>query len=398
MEVTIAMTRSPGISAGTSSSAPYMPHIDTAYAAAAPVAAKAVADVVPLTPVAPAVVAKAAPAPAQAVAPVAAVAVAALAHRAFDLTRTVGPAWQRAVAVVTLATALVVAPGVRTVADGFSTRHAQEDERAAVDGAVARYGIADSAAQILTNDLNVYVTDLPGLVPDSFGGWTSISLNGTNAHTNVDVTSARGFVCDAAARGIRVVLWQPGNVVPAMAEDLAAALAAGGVTPADVLDRPFWDAWWWSYDPAVQQRLRESVARAADGHTCRYDVQVRVADGSLITIDFQLAPLVEDGAPPWPQLVTLGLDKGGHRWLYNLEEAGVLRVIGDPDRARDFVRHAAADGPVGHDEYLRGVLQGAVAPGGAIPHATSRVAACISRAGGLENPRGSPRQINKHLR
>ena len=57
----------------------------------------------------------------------------------------------------------------------------------------------------------------------------------------------------------------------------------------------------------------------------------------------EVGPL--DGAlpAPYPQLVTLGLDEGGHRWLYNLEEAGVLRVIGDPDRARDFVRHAAAE-------------------------------------------------------
>lgn len=57
----------------------------------------------------------------------------------------------------------------------------------------------------------------------------------------------------------------------------------------------------------------------------------------------EVGPL--DGAlpAPYPQLVTLGLDEGGHRWLYNLEEAGVLRVIGDPDRARDFVRHAATE-------------------------------------------------------
>lgn len=46
---------------------------------------------------------------------------------------------------------------------------------------------------------------------------------------------------------------------------------------------------------------------------------------------------------PYPQLVTLGVDQGGHRWLYNLEEAGVLRVTGDPDRARDFARHTAAE-------------------------------------------------------
>ncbi len=57
----------------------------------------------------------------------------------------------------------------------------------------------------------------------------------------------------------------------------------------------------------------------------------------------QVGPL--DAALPaaYPQLVTLGLDQSGHRWLYNLEEAGVLRVTGDPDRARDFARHTAAE-------------------------------------------------------
>lgn len=52
-----------------------------------------------------------------------------------------------------------------------------------------------------------------------------------------------------------------------------------------------------------------------------------------------------DAALPaaYPQLVTLGIDDDGHRWLYNLEEAGVLRLTGDPGRARDFARHTAAE-------------------------------------------------------
>lgn len=57
----------------------------------------------------------------------------------------------------------------------------------------------------------------------------------------------------------------------------------------------------------------------------------------------EVGPLDAALPAPYPQLVTLGLDASGHRWLYNLEEAGVLRVTGDPDRARDFARHTAAE-------------------------------------------------------
>lgn len=57
----------------------------------------------------------------------------------------------------------------------------------------------------------------------------------------------------------------------------------------------------------------------------------------------QVGPLDPALPAPYPQLVTLGLDDHGHRWLYNLEEAGVLRLTGDPDRARNFARHTAAE-------------------------------------------------------
>lgn len=57
----------------------------------------------------------------------------------------------------------------------------------------------------------------------------------------------------------------------------------------------------------------------------------------------QLGPLASALPAAYPQLVTLGLDDQGHRWLYNLEEAGVLRVTGNPERVRGFARHTAAE-------------------------------------------------------
>lgn len=85
-----------------------------------------------------------------------------------------------------------------------------------------------------------------------------------------------------------------------------AALDAADLAPEDVMGRPFWDAYWWAHDAAVQEQLRRAIERARSGEVVRYDVPVQVRDGHLITIDFQLVPLVEDGEVTY--LVPSGLD------------------------------------------------------------------------------------------
>lgn len=72
------------------------------------------------------------------------------------------------------------------------------------------------------------------------------------------------------------------------------ALAAAGLRPEDVIGKKFWDAYWWNWDSATQDRLKESVARAAKGETVRYDAEVQVEHGQHIIIDFQLVPVVEE--------------------------------------------------------------------------------------------------------
>jgi len=73
----------------------------------------------------------------------------------------------------------------------------------------------------------------------------------------------------------------------------SAPLVAGGVTSADVLGRQFWEAPWWSYDPAVQATCREAIETAASGRTFRCDLVVRMAGDTRMTIDYQAAPLVD---------------------------------------------------------------------------------------------------------
>lgn len=70
-----------------------------------------------------------------------------------------------------------------------------------------------------------------------------------------------------------------------------APLHAAGLEPADVIGLKFWDCYWWTHSDAVRDQLIDAYNRALGGEAVRYDVEVRVADGGLMWIDFQLSPL-----------------------------------------------------------------------------------------------------------
>jgi hypothetical protein len=55
-----------------------------------------------------------------------------------------------------------------------------------------------------------------------------------------------------------------------------------------------------------------------------------------------LGPLKDGGAPPWPQLVTLGRDTAGWR-LVNLEAVGVASLTGDPTYCHDLARYLVCE-------------------------------------------------------
>ncbi len=69
------------------------------------------------------------------------------------------------------------------------------------------------------------------------------------------------------------------------------ALQFGGLTLADVVGKPFWEAYWWQISPATQKRLRAAIQRAAGGELVHYDVEVQGAGGRVITIDFSIKPI-----------------------------------------------------------------------------------------------------------
>ncbi|MDZ8026680.1 MAG: PAS domain-containing protein [Nostoc sp. DedQUE11] len=69
------------------------------------------------------------------------------------------------------------------------------------------------------------------------------------------------------------------------------ALSFAGLKLEDVINRPFWEAHWWTISPQTQEQLKQAIARAAQGEFIRYEVDVIGANNRVATIDFSLRPL-----------------------------------------------------------------------------------------------------------
>ncbi|WP_066426127.1 PAS domain-containing protein [Anabaena sp. 4-3] len=78
------------------------------------------------------------------------------------------------------------------------------------------------------------------------------------------------------------------------------ALDFGGLTLADVINRPVWETRWWTISPQTQARLKTAIAQAARGEFVRYEVEILgtndglhpTAGDRIITIDFSLKPVL----------------------------------------------------------------------------------------------------------
>ncbi|QFS46146.1 PAS domain S-box protein [Nostoc sphaeroides] len=69
------------------------------------------------------------------------------------------------------------------------------------------------------------------------------------------------------------------------------ALSFGGLKLEDVINRPFWEAHWWTISPQIKEKLKQAIAHAAQGEFVRYEVDVLGANNRVATIDFSLRPL-----------------------------------------------------------------------------------------------------------
>ncbi len=97
------------------------------------------------------------------------------------------------------------------------------------------------------------------------------------------------------------------NIDGTLLEANAPALTAGGETREAVVGKKLWDTNWFRHDAAEAERLKQAIAKAANGETVRYDTSVRMAGDTRMEIDFMLAP-VRDAAGNVTLLVPSGQD------------------------------------------------------------------------------------------
>jgi len=72
------------------------------------------------------------------------------------------------------------------------------------------------------------------------------------------------------------------------------ALDLVGAPLGEVIGRPFWETAWWAHSPEQQQRLRDSIRRAASGETVRFEAEHPRASGGIAIVDFSIRPVVDE--------------------------------------------------------------------------------------------------------
>lgn len=78
------------------------------------------------------------------------------------------------------------------------------------------------------------------------------------------------------------------------------ALEFAGLKREEVINRPFWETYWWQISSSTQQQLKHAIAQAAQGEFIRYEVDVQGAGNQIITIDFSLRPILDEtGRVKW---------------------------------------------------------------------------------------------------
>ncbi len=72
------------------------------------------------------------------------------------------------------------------------------------------------------------------------------------------------------------------------------ALKFSGLKSSDVVNKKFWDAYWWPIPDMVKDGLKEIIKAAAQGETMRSEIVVLDKDKNPIPVDFSLIPVYDE--------------------------------------------------------------------------------------------------------
>ncbi len=106
------------------------------------------------------------------------------------------------------------------------------------------------------------------------------ALRGSEQRLRAIVDNMAAFVGEMTPNGVLV-------------EINRTALEVGGLQSQDVIGKRLEETWWFSHSPVVQTQIHEDIERALHGQIVRHDLDVRIAGGNLMTIDFMLVPVYD---------------------------------------------------------------------------------------------------------
>ncbi|MFA6217854.1 MAG: PAS domain-containing protein [Candidatus Omnitrophota bacterium] len=72
------------------------------------------------------------------------------------------------------------------------------------------------------------------------------------------------------------------------------ALEFSGIELSEVINKPFWQTPWWIHSPELQEKLRQSIKKVAQGDFIRFEATHLDKDGVLHYVDFSLKPFKDE--------------------------------------------------------------------------------------------------------
>jgi PAS domain S-box-containing protein len=75
-----------------------------------------------------------------------------------------------------------------------------------------------------------------------------------------------------------------------------AALEFFGLEKEDIIGKPFWDIYCWSYSSEVQDRLKTAVMSASKGKTVRYEEILQAQNNSTVYVDVTIKPVLDENS------------------------------------------------------------------------------------------------------
>ena len=72
------------------------------------------------------------------------------------------------------------------------------------------------------------------------------------------------------------------------------ALQFSGQEYSEMMNRPFWETRWWTVSPSTQEQLKCAIRAACQGEFVRYEVEIKGAFDTVMTIDFSLKPFRDE--------------------------------------------------------------------------------------------------------